>query len=71
LGVYNWPGTIGKTTGPDGKCLDVKSAIPDLEWIDEKSLEFIVESSSSEGDVVQMVIPVRSPLGAPALRHPI
>jgi hypothetical protein len=32
-GVYNWRGTIGKTTGPDGSRLDVKVPIPDLEWI--------------------------------------
>jgi hypothetical protein len=32
-GVYNWRGTIGKTTGPDGSRLDVKGPIPDLDWI--------------------------------------
>jgi hypothetical protein len=32
-GVYNWRGTIGKTIGPDGSRLDVKGAIPDLNWI--------------------------------------
>jgi hypothetical protein len=32
-GVYNWRGTIGKTTGPDGSRLDVNGAIPDLDWI--------------------------------------
>jgi predicted P-loop ATPase len=32
-GVYNWRGTIGKTIGPDGNRLDVKGAIPDLDWI--------------------------------------
>ena len=32
-GVYNWRGTIGKTVGPDGRRLDVKGAIPDLDWI--------------------------------------
>jgi hypothetical protein len=31
-GVYNWRGTIGKTVGPDGSRLDVKGAIPDLDW---------------------------------------
>src|SRR5262249_41580941 len=29
-GVWNWRGTIGKTTGPDGSRRDVKGAIPDL-----------------------------------------
>ena len=32
-GVYNWHGTIGKTVGPDGSRLDVKGAIPDLDWV--------------------------------------
>ena len=32
-GVYNWRGTIGKTVGPDGSRLDVKGAIPALDWI--------------------------------------
>ena len=32
-GVYNWRGTIGKTVGPDGRRLDVKGAIPDLDWL--------------------------------------
>ena len=32
-GVYNWRGTIGKTIGPDGSRMDVKGAIPDLDWI--------------------------------------
>ena len=32
-GVYNWRGTIGKTEGPDGGRMDVKGAIPDLDWI--------------------------------------
>ena len=32
-GVYNWRGTIGKSVGPDGSRVDVKGAIPDLNWI--------------------------------------
>jgi hypothetical protein len=32
-GIYNWRGTVGKTVGPDGARLDVKGAIPDLDWI--------------------------------------
>jgi predicted P-loop ATPase len=32
-GVYNWRGTIGKTVGPDGSRMDVKGAIPDLDWL--------------------------------------
>jgi hypothetical protein len=33
-GVYNWRGTIGKTVGQDGSRLDVKGAIPDLDWLE-------------------------------------
>jgi hypothetical protein len=33
LGIYNWQGTIGKTVGPDGSRMDVKGAIPDLDWL--------------------------------------
>jgi hypothetical protein len=40
-GVYNWRGTIGKTSGPDGERLDVKGPIPDLERMPGK-----VENSS-------------------------
>jgi predicted P-loop ATPase len=32
-GVWNWRGTIGKTTGPNGDRRDVKGVIPDLERI--------------------------------------
>jgi hypothetical protein len=32
-GVYNWRGTIGKTGGSDGSRMDIKGAIPDLDWI--------------------------------------
>jgi hypothetical protein len=32
-GVYNCRGTIGKTVGPDGSHMDVKGAIPDLDWM--------------------------------------
>jgi predicted P-loop ATPase len=32
-GIYNWRGTVGKTVGPDGGRIDVKGAIPDLDWI--------------------------------------
>jgi hypothetical protein len=32
-GVWNWRGTIGKTTGPDGDRRDVKGVIPDLDRI--------------------------------------
>jgi len=32
-GVWNWRGTVGKTTGPNGGRRDVKGAIPDLELV--------------------------------------
>ena len=32
-GICNWRGTIGKRVGPDGGHLDVKGAIPDLDWV--------------------------------------
>ena len=32
-GAYNWRGTIGKTTSPDGTPIDVKGTSPDLDWI--------------------------------------
>jgi hypothetical protein len=32
-GVYNWRGIIGKIVGPEGNRLDVKGAIPDLDWV--------------------------------------
>ena len=32
-GVWNWRGTVGKTTGPDGERLDEKGVIPDVDRI--------------------------------------
>jgi hypothetical protein len=32
-GVFNWRGTVGKVTAPDGQRLSVKGPIPDLDWI--------------------------------------
>src|SRR5258708_34680483 len=32
-GVYNWPGTSGKTIGPHGSRLDGKRTIPDQRWL--------------------------------------
>jgi P4 family phage/plasmid primase-like protien len=32
-GVWNWRGTVGKTTGPNGDRRDVKGVIPDLDLI--------------------------------------
>jgi len=41
-GVFNWRGTIGKTTGPDGHRLNVKGPIPDLGWIAWKDRTVII-----------------------------
>src|SRR6185312_9333046 len=54
-GVYNWRGTIGKTTGPDGERLDVKGPIPDLERIAWKERKIIIayDADSSQKDLVR------------------
>ena len=41
-GVFNWRGTIGKATGPDGQRVNVKGPIPDLEWIAWKDRKVII-----------------------------
>jgi len=41
-GVWNWRGTIGKTTGPNGERRDVKGAIPDLGLITWESRRVII-----------------------------
>jgi hypothetical protein len=41
-GVYNWRGTVGKTTGPDGSRFVVKGPIPDLERIAWKGRRAII-----------------------------
>jgi predicted P-loop ATPase len=48
-GAYNWRGTIGKTTGPDGNRLDVKGPIPDLERITWKGRKIIVAYDADSG----------------------
>jgi predicted P-loop ATPase len=51
-GVFNWRGTIGKTSGPDGERLDVKGPIPDLDRIAWEGRRVIVafdaDASSKE-----------------------
>jgi hypothetical protein len=39
---FNWRGTIGKATGPDGQRMNVKGPIPDLEWIAWKDRKVII-----------------------------
>ena len=41
-GVFNWRGTVGKTTGPDGQPLTIKGPIPDLDWITWKDRKVII-----------------------------
>ena len=41
-GVFNWRGTIGKTTGPDGQRLNIKGPICDLDWIAWKDRNVIL-----------------------------
>jgi hypothetical protein len=62
-GVYNWRGTIGKTVGPDGSRLDVKGAIPDLEWIrwQDRRVVIAYDADSVTKDLVRIA---RSELAA-------
>ena len=55
-GVYNWRGTVGKTTGPDGSRFDVKGPIPDLERIAWKGRRVIIAYDADAGirDVVRV-----------------
>jgi hypothetical protein len=48
-GVYNWRGTVGKTTGPDGSRLDVKGPVPDLERIAWKGRKVVIAYDADAG----------------------
>ena len=54
-GVFNWRGTIGKTTGPDGQRLNVKGPIPDLDWIAWKDRKVLIafDADASTKDMVR------------------
>ena len=41
-GVFNWRGTVGKATAPDGQRLNVKGPILDLDWITWKGRKVII-----------------------------
>jgi hypothetical protein len=41
-GVWNWRGTVGKTTGPNGDRRDVKGVIPDLDLVVWESRRVII-----------------------------
>jgi predicted P-loop ATPase len=62
-GVYNWRGTIGKTVGPDGSRLDIKGAIPDLDWIvwEDRRVLIAYDADSVMKDLVRIA---RSELAA-------
>jgi predicted P-loop ATPase len=62
-GVYNWRGTIGKTVGADGSRLDVKGAIPDLDWITWQDRRVVIayDADSVTKDLVRIA---RSELAA-------
>jgi hypothetical protein len=57
-GVYNWRGTIGKTVGPDGSRLDVKGAIPDLDWVAWQDRKVVI---AYDADAV-----IKAPCASPA-----
>lgn len=41
-GVWNWRGTVGKTTGPNGERLDLKGVIGDFDRIEHKGREVFI-----------------------------
>jgi hypothetical protein len=41
-GVWNWRGTVGKTTGPNGDRRDVKAVIPDLDLVVSEGRRVII-----------------------------
>ena len=55
-GVCNWRGPIGKTVGPDGSRLDVKGAIPDLDWVawEDRCLVIAYDADAVTKDSVRM-----------------
>jgi hypothetical protein len=62
-GVYNWRGTIGKTVGPDGSRLDVKGAIPDLDWITWQDRRVVI-AYDADAVAKELVRAARSELAA-------
>jgi hypothetical protein len=62
-GVYNWRGTIGKTVGPDGSRMDVKGAIPDLDWITWRARRVII-AYDADAVTKELVRIARSELAA-------
>lgn len=62
-GVYNWRGTIGKTVGPDGSRMDIKGAIPDLDWIIWAGRRVVI-AYDADAVTKELVRIARSVLGA-------
>jgi putative DNA primase/helicase len=54
-GVWNWKGTIGKTTDADGNRVDVKGAIPDLDRLvwDERRVVIVFDADLEHNESVQ------------------
>ena len=62
-GVYNWRGTVGKTVGPDGRRVDVKGVIPDLDWVTWQGRKVVI-AYDSDAVVKDSVRIARSELAA-------
>jgi hypothetical protein len=61
-GVYNWRGTIANTVGPVGSRMDVKGAIPDLDWIVWSGRKVVI--AYADAVTKELVRVARSPLAA-------
>lgn len=53
-GVFNWRGTVGKATAPDGQRLNVKGPIPDLDWIAWKNRKVMIVFDADAGTKEQV-----------------
>ena len=55
-GVWNWKGTVGKTTDSDGHRIDVKGTIPDLSRIvwDDRQVVILFDADIEENESVRI-----------------
>jgi P4 family phage/plasmid primase-like protien len=55
-GIWNWRGTVGKTTGPNGDRCDVKGVIPDLDLITWEARRVIIafDADAAENEQVEI-----------------
>ena len=67
-GVWNWRGTVGKTTGPNGDRRDVKGVIPDLDLIVWESRRVII-AFDADADKNEQVEIARSLLARELRTH--